>query len=86
MSAGNDKIELELEEYLSQVRHDIRVHLTVMNEGISMVLDGLGKKDCEKCFYLLKIALDHVEQVNELTKNMLSSSTFKSKVSGIKKK
>lgn len=75
--------KVSLEEYLSQARHDIRVHLTVMNEGISMVLEGIGKKDCEKCFYLLKVALEHVGETNKLVKDVLSESAFRSNVTGL---
>ncbi len=64
----------KIEEYLSSVRHDLRGQLQVVREGASMVLDGLGNKNCSKCFSILKPALESADKLNELIGELLSTS------------
>ena len=64
----------KIEEYLSSVRHDLRGQLQVIREGASIVLDGLGNKDCNRCFSILKPALESADKLNELIGELLSSS------------
>jgi hypothetical protein len=58
--------EKKIEEYLSSVRHDLRGQLLVVREGTSMVLDGLGNKNCNKCFSILRPALESADKINKL--------------------
>lgn len=66
----------KIEEYLSSVRHDLRGQLLVVREGTSIILDGLGNKDCDKCFSILRPALESADKLNELIEELLSTSRF----------
>ena len=66
----------KIEDILSTVRHDLRGQLQVVREGTSMVLDGLGNESCNKCFSILKPALESADKLNELIGELLSSSRF----------
>jgi CheY-like chemotaxis protein len=68
--------EKKIEEYLSSVRHDLRGQLLVVREGTSMVLDGLGNKNCNKCFSILRPALESADKINKLIGELLSTSRF----------
>lgn len=68
----------DLEEYLSFVRHDLRSQLCIIQESVNQVRDGLGNKDCEKCFGMLKPAVESAGQMNKLIEESLSLSKFKS--------
>lgn len=68
--------EKKIEEYLSSVRHDLRGQLLVVREGTSMVLDGLGNKNCNKCFSILRPALESADKINKLIGELLSISQF----------
>ena len=68
--------ETKIEEFLSTVRHDLRNQLLVVREGTSMVLDGLGDKNCDKCFSLLRPALESADKLNKLIEELLSTSRF----------
>ncbi len=68
----NEKIEA----YLSSVRHDLRSQLMVVREGASMILDGLGNSNCDKCFTLLRPALECTDELNKLIGELLSISRF----------
>jgi len=68
--------EKKIEEYLSSVRHDLRGQLLVVREGTSMVLDGLGNKNCNKCFSILRPALESADKINKLIGELLSISRF----------
>lgn len=70
--------EKKIEEYLSSVRHDLRGQLLVVREGTSMVLDGLGNKNCNKCFSILRPALESADKINKLIGELLSISRFHS--------
>ena len=67
-----------IEVYLSTVRHDLRNQLTVIREGMCFVVNGLGKKDCAKCFEILKLSLKSADELNELINKLLSYSAIKS--------
>lgn len=86
MSKEKNKLSLDrkhlsrqasIEEYLSLVRHELRGQLFVIREGASQVLDGLGSKDCAKCFEILKPALESADKLNRLIEELLSPSAFK---------
>ena len=66
----------KIEAYLSSVRHDLRSQLMVVREGASMILDGLGNSDCDKCFTLLRPALECTDELNKLIGELLSISRF----------
>ncbi len=66
----------EIEEFLSSVRHDLRGQLLVIREGTSMALEGLGNKDCDKCFSILRPALESADKLNKLIEELLSTSRF----------
>ena len=66
----------KVEAYLSSVRHDLRSQLMVVREGTSMILDGLGNSDCQKCFTLLRPALECTDELNKLIGELLSISRF----------
>lgn len=66
----------KIEEYLSSVRHDLRGQLLVVREGTSMALEGLGNKDCDKCFAFLRPALESADKLNKLIEELLSTSRF----------
>jgi len=66
----------KIEAYLSSVRHDLRSQLMVVREGTSMILDGLGNSDCDKCFALLRPALECTDELNRLIGELLSISRF----------
>ena len=67
-----------IEEYLLSVRHDLRNRITVIREGISCVVDGLGKHDCAKCSEMLKLSLKNADELNKLLDELLSDSAIKS--------
>jgi CheY-like chemotaxis protein len=69
---GQEKIEA----YLSVVRHDLRSQLMVVREGASMILDGLGESNCDKCFSFLRPALECTDELNKLIGEFLSTSRF----------
>ena len=69
---GQEKIEA----YLSSVRHDLRSQLMVVREGASMILDGLGNSNCDKCFSFLKPAIESADELNKLIGEFLSTSRF----------
>ena len=66
----------KIEAYLSSVRHDLRSQLMVVREGTSMILDGLGDSDCDKCFSLLRPALECTDELNKLIGDFLSTTRF----------
>ncbi|HVP77901.1 MAG TPA: response regulator [Thermodesulfobacteriota bacterium] len=66
----------KFEAYLSSVRHDLRSQLMVVREGASMILDGLGDSNCDKCFSFLKPALESADELNKLIGELLSTSRF----------
>jgi CheY-like chemotaxis protein len=66
----------KIEEYLSSIRHDLRGQLLVVREGTSMALEGLGNKNCDKCFTLLRPALESADKLNKLIEELLSTSRF----------
>jgi CheY-like chemotaxis protein len=66
----------KIEAYLSSVRHDLRGQLMVVREGTSMILDGLGDSNCDKCFSLLRPALESADELNKLVGELLSTSRF----------
>ncbi len=66
----------EIEEFLSSVRHDLRGQLLVIREGTSMALEGLGNKNCDKCFSILRPALESADKLNKLIEELLSTSRF----------
>ncbi len=66
----------KFEAYLSSVRHDLRSQLMVVREGASMILDGLGDSNCDKCFSFLKPALESADELNKLIGELLSASRF----------
>jgi CheY-like chemotaxis protein len=67
---GHEKFEA----YLSSVRHDLRSQLMVVREGASMILDGLGDSNCDKCFSFLKPALESADELNKLIGELLSTT------------
>ena len=69
---GQEKIEA----YLSSVRHDLRGQLMVVREGTSMILEGLGDSNCDKCFSFLRPALESTDELNKLIGEFLSTSRF----------
>jgi CheY-like chemotaxis protein len=68
--------EEKIEAYLSSIRHDLRSQLMVVREGTSMILDGLGDSNCDKCFTLLRPALESTDELNKLIGELLSTSRF----------
>jgi CheY-like chemotaxis protein len=72
-----------IEKYLSSIRHDLRSQLLVVREGTSMALEGLGGKNCDKCFSFLRPALESADQMNKLIEELLSTSRFKAIVARI---
>jgi len=68
--------EEKIEAYLSSIRHDLRGQLMVVREGASMILDGLGDSNCDKCFSFLKPALESADELNKLIGELLSTSRF----------
>ena len=70
------KEDEKIEAYLSSVRHDLRSQLMVVREGASMILDGLGNSNCDKCFTLLRPALECTDELNKLIGELLSISRF----------
>ena len=66
----------KFEAYLSSVRHDLRSQLMVVREGASMILDGLGDSNCDKCFSFLRPALESADELNKLIGELLSTSRF----------
>src|SRR4030042_495457 len=66
----------KFEAYLSTVRHDLRSQLMVVREGASMILDGLGDSNCDKCFSFLRPALESTDELNKLIGELLSTSRF----------
>jgi CheY-like chemotaxis protein len=66
----------KMEAYLSSVRHDLRSQLMVVREGASMILDGLGDSNCDKCFSFLRPALESADELNKLIGEFLSNSRF----------
>lgn len=67
---GHEKFEA----YLSSVRHDLRSQLMVVREGASMILDGLGDSNCDKCFSFLRPALESADELNKLIGELLSTT------------
>ena len=53
------------------MRHDARNRLMVIREGISLVSDGAGKKECKKCVEFLKPGLDSLDKLNKLIEDMI---------------
>ncbi|MFQ5822237.1 MAG: histidine kinase dimerization/phospho-acceptor domain-containing protein, partial [Candidatus Heimdallarchaeota archaeon] len=66
----------KIEKYLSSIRHDLRSQLLVVREGTSMALEGLGNRNCDKCFAFLKPALESADRLNKLIGELLSTSHF----------
>jgi CheY-like chemotaxis protein len=66
----------KIEAYLSSVRHELRSQLTVVREGTSMILEGLGDPNCNTCHALLKPALESTDQLNRLIGELLSTARF----------
>ncbi|OGP95223.1 MAG: hypothetical protein A2157_09520 [Deltaproteobacteria bacterium RBG_16_47_11] len=66
----------KMEAYLSSVRHDLRGQLMVVREGASIILDGLGGSNCDKCFSFLRPALESADELNKLIGELLSTSRF----------
>jgi len=73
----------KFEAYLSSVRHDLRSQLMVVREGASMILDGLGDSNCDKCFSFLRPALESTDELNKLIGELLSISRFNSILTGL---
>ncbi len=73
----------KMEAYLSSVRHDLRSQLMVVREGASMILDGLGDANCDKCFSFLKPALESSDELNKLIGELLSISRFHPILAGL---
>ena len=61
-----------IEDYLSFARHELRGQLSIIHEGISQVLDGLGNGKCERCFSILRIVQDSSDKLNKLIKIMVN--------------
>ena len=55
-----------LEEDLATLKHDLRTQLTIIQESVNQVLDGLGNKDCDKCFGMLRHVLEAAGKMNKL--------------------
>ena len=66
----------KVEAYLSSVRHDMRGKLMVIREGASMILDGIGKSNCDNCFALLRPVVECADQLNKLVGELLVTSRF----------
>jgi CheY-like chemotaxis protein len=66
----------KIEAYLSSVRHDLRGQLMVVREGTSMILEGLGDSNCDKCFSFLRPALECTDELNKLIGDLLSTARF----------
>lgn len=66
----------EQEKYLSFVKHELRNQLVVMREGMSQVLDGLGNKQCERCFSIIKPSLECADKLNDLIGELLTVETM----------
>ncbi len=66
----------KMETYLSSVRHDLRSQLTVVREGASMILEGIGNANCENCFALLRPVVECADELNRLIGKLLSASRF----------
>ena len=69
--------EKNIEKYLSDIRHDLRGELMVIREGVSQVLDGLGDKDCNKCFDILKAVIRSADKLNKKISDLYNLSKFK---------
>jgi CheY-like chemotaxis protein len=48
----------------------------VVREGASMILDGIGDSNCDKCFSFLRPALESADELNRLIGELLSTSRF----------
>jgi len=73
----------KFEAYLSSARHDLRSQLMVVREGASMILDGLGDSNCDKCFSFLRPALESADELNKLIGEFLSTSRFNAILAGL---
>lgn len=62
-----------IDEYLSDVRHDLRGQLAVIREYTSLVIDGLGNKDCDKCCDMLRPAWKATGKINKLIDEFLTT-------------
>ncbi|MFQ5680460.1 MAG: hypothetical protein ACE5GG_00155 [Candidatus Omnitrophota bacterium] len=81
MDDKNQNNKETIEDYLGFVRHEIRNQLVIIREGVSQALDGLGGKDCRKCFdTFLKPALDSTFKFNKLIDEFLGTDNFKSRI------
>ncbi|MDD5005484.1 MAG: histidine kinase dimerization/phospho-acceptor domain-containing protein [Candidatus Omnitrophica bacterium] len=67
-----------IDKYLYFARHELADKLTIIREGTSQVLDGLGNKDCNKCFQILEPALNSIDILNKLIEKLFNDTTFKS--------
>lgn len=67
-----DKVK-NIDEYLSDVRHDLRGQLAVIREYTSLVIDGLGNKDCDKCCDMLRPAWKATGKINKLIEELLTT-------------
>ncbi|MDD5355217.1 MAG: histidine kinase dimerization/phospho-acceptor domain-containing protein, partial [Candidatus Omnitrophica bacterium] len=67
-----------LDEHLSSIKHELRNILVVIQEGKSQVLDGLGNKDCQKCYKMLNPVLESAKELDGLIDQLLSTARFES--------
>lgn len=65
------------EEYLSSLRHDLRSQLAVIQEAVNQVRDGLGNKNCDKCFGILRPAVEAAGKMSKLIEELISPSKLK---------
>jgi len=67
-----------LDEHLSSIRHELRNILAVIQEGTNQVLDGLGNKDCQKCYKMLNPVLESTKELDGLIEQLLNTARFES--------
>ncbi|MFQ5900732.1 MAG: histidine kinase dimerization/phospho-acceptor domain-containing protein [Thermodesulfobacteriota bacterium] len=66
-----------LDDYLSSVRHELRTPLAAAGEGMNLVLDGLGNKQCDRCMDFLQSSKNSINNLNRTIEDLLSPVRFK---------
>ncbi len=77
---SEQKKNMTLDEYLSFVRHELRTQLWLIREGVSQVKDGLGGKDCSKCFEMLEAVIKAADDMTDQVSKFLNAPEFREAV------
>lgn len=64
------------EEYFSFVRHELVNQLSIIREGIALVLDSRGKNQCDRCLHILKLCRKSADKANKFLEDAVCVPEF----------